>query len=458
MFAHKKYILTLLTLFSCKFYAANNQGNQTNQTCSVKPRLHEYYVNPLLKLKVSDFKIVVNGYIKYEAYWDTRQVIGARADQLLAFPEPKKLDVNGKDINAKGQFQTVPIETRMRTTIYGPDVKNAKSRGVIEADFFGRFSELDLTGGGGTVEIVNIFRLRHAFFKLDWEKVSLLGGQFWHPMYVLGCYPDTISFNGGAPIEPFSRNPQLRVRVHTDHLNIITALTTQLTFASDGPDGVSATYMRNAVVPNLHLQLQGLVKDHMIGAAIDYKRLVPRIKTNENFKVVESINSVTAMGFICLSWPSFTFNTKITYAQNGTDYGMLGGYAVKTINPVTDERTYTNLSSVSWWADFIVTRHKNIEPGLFIGYIKNLGSNKEIQQDVIDNGLITDRRVFSFGTNVDNVFRIQPRIRWKLNKITIAGEIEYTHTAFGTINNKGKVENTTPVSNTRILFAVFYHF
>jgi len=43
-------------------------------------------------------------------------------------------------------------------------------------------------------------------------------------------------------------------------------------------------------------------------------------------------------------------------------------------------------------------------------------------------------------------------------KITAAAELEYTRAAYGTLNDKGKAINTTPVGNVRFLFAVFYYF
>ena len=69
----------------------------------------------------------------------------------------------------------------------------------IEGEFFGT-SDADVSG----------FRVRHAFLKLDWQSSSLLIGQFWHPMFVVEMFPGVVSFNTGAPFQPFARNPQIR--------------------------------------------------------------------------------------------------------------------------------------------------------------------------------------------------------------------------------------------------------
>ena len=455
---HKKILLPII-FFSLITIISNIKASQPQQ---IKLRPQEIAEDPFIRPSVIDqikkyFPVVFSGYIKYEAFYDTRQVNGLGNDQFLFFPNKKILDPIGKDINAKGQGDMVAIETRLRATVEGPKINGANSFGVIESDFFGfneaGFRDID------QFEILNLFRMRYAFVKLDWEKYTLVAGQSWHPTFIPTCFPETISFNTGAPMEPFSRNPQLRFTYHDKRVNIIAAALSQIRFFNDGPDGFSSKYIRDAVVPNLDGQIQIKIGNHLIGTGLDYKRLVPRIVTNKGFKVRESINSVMVLWYACLAWPSFYFRTKLTFAENASNFAMLSGYAVHTIDPVTDERTYTNLRTVAFWIDTAIKKFKRIEPGLFIGFTKNLGASKTIEQNVTDDaGTTTEKRVFGIGTDVDTVFRISPRLRWYIKKITAAAELEYTRAAFGTLNNKGKVINTTSVGNTRFLFAVFYYF
>ena len=42
---------------------------------------------------------------------------------------------------------------------------------------------------------------------------------------------------------------------------------------------------------------------------------------------------------------------KVIYAQNAADHIMIGGYAVRTIDPVTDARTYSPTASINGWID-----------------------------------------------------------------------------------------------------------
>ncbi len=407
----------------------------------------------------SSFNYNVSGYVKYESYFDSRQVFGISHDQFLLFPEKKMPDPNGKDINERGQSQMVAIESRLRTTVSGIKVNKVEATGVIEADFFGRITGSNELKTDSNFEIHNIFRLRHAYVQLDWKKLTLQFGQTWHPIAVLECYADTISFNNGAPIEIYSRAPLVKAIYRCSHIKLIGAAATQLEFISDGPDGFSAKYMRNAIIPNLHAQIQGKFGEHVAGTGIDYKRLRPRIVTNKGFKTDESISSIAAIWYLALNFPSVVFRTKIMFGQDAHDYGMISGYAVHTMDPVTDKRTYTNLCAVSAWIDLAIVKSKKIEPGLFVGYAKNIGASKNIILDKVDNdNKVTEKRIFGFATDVDHVFRISPRCRWRINKLTLAGEIEYTRAAFGTINTKGKVKNTCPVGNTRLLLAAYYYF
>jgi len=455
---YKKKISWSIILFSLTTIV--NIKTDQQPTIQLKPQ--EKYEDPLIPPSITDqikkyFPITFSGYIKHEAFYDTRQVNGLGNDQVLFFPSEKLLDPIGRDINAKGQGDMVAIETRLRATIDGPKINGAQSFGVIESDFFGfneaGFQDID------RFEILNLFRMRHAFAQLDWEKYTLIVGQTWHPMFVPTCFPETISFNDGAPMDPISRNPQLRFTYHNKRINIIAAALSQIRFFNDGPDGFSAKYIRDAVVPNLHGQIQIKMGNHLIGTGLDYKRIVPRIETSKGFKVRESINSIAAIAYTCLNWPSFYFRTKMTFAENSTNFAMLGGYAVHTIDPVTDERTYANLRTFTLWLDAAVRKSKKIEPGIFIGFAKNLGASKTVQPNITDDaGDTIEKRVFGIGTNINTLFRISPRLRWYIKKITTAAELEYTRATYGTFGSKGKIINTTPVGNIRFLFAIFYYF
>ncbi len=391
--------------------------------------------------------IRVSGYIKWESYGDSRQVFGFRDDQVLYYPEKKDLDVNCQDINANGQFQMAALQSRLHIDADGPNISQATTLGVIEADFF------------GNAGIANIVRLRLAYLQLLWEKVSICAGQYWHPLYVPGVDVRTVSFNAGSPLETFSRNPQLRITYKpTTHTNFIFAASTEFDFPSRGPIGGSTTYMRDAMVPMLDAQIKTNWREHIFGAGLDYKRIVPRLQTNTGIKAHESLNSFSVIAYSAFNWERVSTYNKFMFVQNAVDQNMIGGYAVHCVDATNDHREYTNLNGIAWWNDTEFNYHDKFVPGWFIGIIKNIGAHETILQNVTDDdGNITDQRIFGLGTDIDYVFRVSPRLTWKAKNFKFGAEFEYTRAAYGTINSKGDVINTDPVGNFRVLLALFYY-
>lgn len=383
-----------------------------------------------------NFGISFSGFAKTDFIYDSRQTISLREGHFLLYPQNENLDINNKDINAKSSFNILSIQTRLLGRITGPEAFNAKTSGQIEAEFFGT------TDGD-----INGFRLRHAFVKFDWEKSSLLVGQTWHPMFVVEMFPGVVSFNTGAPFQPFSRNPQIRFTFSVENLKFILAALSQRDFQSNGPDGFSSSYLRNSVIPNLHGQVQYSVEKNLFGAGIDYKKLTPRLVTTKKVKTDNSVSSLSAIAYAKLNIEPVTIKTEFVYGQNLADHLMLGGYAIKSINANTGEEDYTTLNLISLWGE--ISTGREIEYALFVGYSKNLGADENITGSY-----------FGRGNNIDNLLRISPRFQFNSGPARISTEMEYTSAGYGTtVNvNKGQVENIKTISNLRLLFAVFYFF
>ncbi len=389
----------------------------------------------------SDFGISLSGFVKTDLIFDSRQTVSLREGHFLLYPANESLDKNNVDINEKANFNILAIQTRMAGKITGPDAFDAKTSGMIEGEFFGT-SDGDING----------FRLRHAYTKLDWDNTSFLVGQTWHPMFVTEVFPGVVSFNTGVPFQPFSRNPQLRITQSLGDLKVIAAAVTQRDFQSYGPgakgDSVqNSSYLRNSVIPNLHLQLQYKTGENIIGAGADYKKLTPRLATTKNLKTNESINSFSAIGYIKLNLTPFTIKAEGVYGDNLSDMLMLGGYAAKSIDTLTGFEAYTNLGCYSVWGELVYG--KELELAVFGGYSKNLGAKNNIE-----------KKYYARINNIDNLFRISPRIQWNSGKTRAATELEYTAAAYGIPkdNNKGLVEQTKLITNLRLLLAVYYFF
>ena len=130
---------------------------------------------------------------------------------------------------------------------------------------------------------------------------------------------------------------------------------------------------------------------------------------------------------------------------------MIGGYAVNSIDTATGIEKYTPVNIFSVWGD--ISGGKTIELGIFGGFTKNLGADDNIINS-------NSSSFYSRGYNIEGLFRLSPRVVFNSGKARIAFELEYTSAAYGTPNalNKGKVENTTSVSNIRGLTAFYYFF
>ena len=380
--------------------------------------------------------IAISGFVKTDVMYDSRQTVTFREGHFLLYPSPTLGDKFGTDINAKPRLNMLSIQTRVLGRITGPDAFGAKTSGLIEGEFFGT-CDIDVSG----------FRLRHAYLKMDWGISSLLIGQFWHPMFVVEMYPGVISFNTGAPFQPFSRNPQIRFSYSMNKVKLIAAAMSQRDFQSSGPAGLSSCYLQNSVLPNLHAQLQYSSGSNLLGAGIDYKRLTPRLVTSKDVATDATVSSTAFLGYARIAVDPVTVKLEGTYGENLSDMLMLGGYALKSTDPVTGVEDYSALKSLSFWME--ISTGKDIEFALFSGYSKNLGAGDNL------TGAYYGR-----GTDIDNLFRISPRVAWNAGTVRLSTELEYTSAAYGTPNSldKGKVADLKNVGNARLLLAAYYFF
>ncbi len=384
-------------------------------------------------------KIDIHGFIKTDYWYDTRQVAYAREGLFTLFPKDIKNDKFGNDINAESSFNYSAITSRLNFKIKGFDAFGAKTFGFIEADF-----------SGASNLTINTFRLRHAYLQFNWSKTELLLGQYWHPMFVTEVFPTVISLNTGAPFQAFIRSPQIRLTQHFANIKIIAAILSQRDYSNIGPEGRSYSYMANGLMPDAHLQLQYNKNNNTIGIAADYKSLRPRLYTDSNIITSNTITGLSYMAYYKFSNKTIEFKTKFMFAENLTDNLVLGGYAVASIDTITDSRTYTPTQHFSIWSNIIY--HKSfdkfsIHPSLFLGFSKNLGTK-------LDNVGI----YYATGYNIDKMFRVAPSFSIKSGNTMLSVEWEFTKAYYGTNEINGSVSKTHAVSNNRLLFTGFYFF
>lgn len=390
------------------------------------------------------FKTTLSGYLKSDYFVDSRQSFGSSDGYNLFYPLMRNDDFVGVDIHRKGQSQIMALASRVKLTVDASGKLKSRTKGVFEVDINGRNN------------ISHLFRIRHAFFETEYDQFMFLAGHTWHPFYQSSHAPTLISNNSGQPFETYSRHPQMRLTFSSGNTSLIGALLSQVDFCSDGPLGNDNIYLFNSMIPELHVQLQQVFSGQWIAFGVDFKKINPRIVTDKNFSVREYVHSVMAGIMGDFTYKKCNLKTKLMYAQNASEMVLMGGYAASSVDQSTDYRTYTPLSSISWWAQLSYKINDAVEPALFVGYSYNLGAS-----DPVILSINNTKTVYGFGTNIKQLARVSPRIRFTLFEVLeCAGELEYTHAWHGTLQTSGKVTENVKgsVGVVRMLASTRYCF
>ena len=381
-------------------------------------------------------KVNINGYIANEMYFDTYNSVTSRDGQIYFYPLAEDIDANGDDLNKNFQAQMLAIQSRARLTLSGLEALGAKVTGAIEGDFLGT-----------TQDYTRHFRLRHAFIKLNWQNAELLTGQFWHPMFVTGCFPGVFSFGAGAPFNPLNRAPQVRYTYSlNDNLSAMGAFLFHGDFASKGPSGA----LQNSGLPDMQFQLTYKNDYIFTGFTAGYKFLTPRNETLTGVKTEETIGSYNLQAFAKYTASPLTVKLQGAYGQNMTNYVMIGGYGAAE-NPVfaTDNNySYINLNTISFWTE-VITNFDNLNAAIFAGYSSMLGAKDDYYS-----------LNYARGEDIDYIFRISPRLEYSSGPVTLILEHMMTGAAYATNfdENHKPTESDSPTINHRVLFGVKYSF
>ncbi|NQU35745.1 MAG: hypothetical protein HQ521_21155 [Bacteroidetes bacterium] len=411
-----------------------------------------------IEVKKNDIRLNFSGYLKNDYFWDTRQTVSAREGHFLLFPAPVDNDPDGKDINATPNFNFLSIQSRVRVDITGARALNADISGKLEADFFGQLNPN-----------INLLRLRLAYINMNWGKTELRFGQDWIPMFITDCFPGTVSFNTGAPIQPFGRNPQIKLTQKFGKFKLIGILSSQRDYASRGADGATGTYMRNSGAPEFSVQLHYKSVNKEAGTAFvtgigaSYKTIKPTLETQSitypdstkyRYKTDELVGGMNGIVFLKYQAKKFTIKLEGIYGENIPDVLSIGGFVVSDIvDSLRGTVKYSPISTMSFWTD-IHTNGKKWQFGVFAGYTQNLGAKENVSAPIAGQDLI-----YGFGTNIADLYRVSPRVIYNIDKLRFALELEYTVANYGsTYDAKGKPITLTEANNFRTLFAVYYFF
>ena len=416
-------------------------------------------VSGMAQIKLGkDVSLKIYGHVRTDIYYNSRDNVQSVDGLFYSYPKDEVLDHNGNDINGGDNSNMYTVYSRMGFDFAGPMIGKAKTSAKIEFDFRGNGNDN-----------LSALRLRHAYFNFDWGKNKLLVGQTSHPFFG-EVSPQILNLNTGSPFQPFGRAPQIRYRHNSGALQLQAAAVWQSQFKSHGPtadDGTGKGNARNQYphknsnIPELALGIDYKANGWIVGVGIDMLSIVPRTKatvpdvvsSSQNatttYKVDERLTTVSYEAHVKYQKDKLFLAAKSTLGSNFTHTSMLGGYAVKSQNATTGEREYTPFRNSSNWINIVYG--KKWKPGIFFGYIKNLGTADDMEMG--DN-----KAIYGTGTNIDQLLSGTFELTYNVPHWKIGAEYNYTSAWYGKTQKDGKVTNTHSVGNNRLVLSATYSF
>ncbi|PKL30624.1 MAG: hypothetical protein CVV45_16560 [Spirochaetae bacterium HGW-Spirochaetae-10] len=435
-----------------------------------------------------DYGIKFGGFVKFDAFNDSRRVVGARDDMFLLYPAARSQITSGpstsattstvggagaaacdpqtvacpvtttttttallgtdaayyvaldnRDLNNRGQTHFTAVQSRLIGRITAPDAFGAKVTGLLEGDFF-----------GPSEATIYSFGLRHAWINLDWGTTSIRFGQDWHPLFLAsGVFPGTIQFNPIAPIHPFARNPQIALTQKMGDLKLSLYALEQSGHADlDTTGTVTTRPLRNGKMPELAAQLVYAAGPITFGGTIDHKRLRPSDDTNPtllagqaNTRVGnndEEVKSTSWQVFGQFKANDLTVKLSTTIGENLYNALSLGGYAVKK-DFIIDNLTTTNSGMTATEINTLkaFTKREYL-PLKTQAYWAEIAYGKEVEFGIVGGRIINlgaadyinTSLMYARGGNIKEVITIAPRIKFTSGKTMIGLEYIYSEAAY----------------------------
>ena len=404
-------------------------------------------VSGMAQIKLSkDVNLKIYGHVRTDIFYNSRANTESVDGLFYSYPKDEVFDANGNDINGSPSSNMYAVYSRMGFDFAGPMIGKAKTSAKIEFDFRGNGNDN-----------LSALRLRHAYFNFDWGKNKVLVGQTSHPFFG-DVSPQILNLNTGSPFQPFGRAPQIRYRHNSGALQLQAAAVWQSQFKSHGPSATDGTGNsrnqyphKNSNIPELALGLDYKANGWIAGVGVDMLSIVPRVTSfDENkkpwYKVNERLTTVSYEAHVKYQKDKLFFAAKSVLGSNFTHTSMLGGYGIKAEDAKTGEREYTPFRNSSNWINIVYG--KKWKPGIFVGYIKNLGT----ADDMISS------TVYGTGTNIDQLWTGTFELTYNVPHWKIGAEYNYTSADYGTTQKDGKVIDTHAVGNNRLVLSATYSF
>lgn len=428
----------------------------------------------------------VYGFVRNYFAYDSRESISGTGDLYNYQPKDELWNTDDpelrEDLNAQSTFRFLSLTTRVGLNVTGYKWRRTEFSGKIEVDFYAGLSKVN--GQTHTVSGTAMLRLRQAYMTLAWDslkmnkdfaRVELLMGQAWHPLAADMC--DVISLNSGAPFDPFSRTPQVKMDARLGkYVTLTGTLLWQMQYNSIGPEGQSAEYIAYGKTPEAYAGISIHANGFLMRAGADVLSIKPRhigtITTPDGSEVKVSVKDriTTVTPFLYLQYKKgeFSIKAKSVFAEAGEHMNMNGGYGVKAIN-ADGSYEYTPTRTSSSWISIVyggkVGKQEGKHPQklqgiLFGGYIHNFGT-KDALLDA-DNDGKADIFYYPRANNMNQMWRLTPTLLYTVGKFQVGCEYEITSVRYG----KGGVNASNGladsglhwVTNHRVQAMVKYNF
>lgn len=332
----------------------------------------------------------------------------------------------------KGTSNFVALTSRLGVDVSGYEVEGYKVGAKIETDFYNKNSQ------------VAVLRLRQAYLTLAKDTRSWKIGQAWHPM--AADLPDIFSLESAAPFGPFSRTPQVTFDYGFGNGSSLTASAIwMMQYTPNGPENSSANYIKYSGIPELYLAYNAKSEHNLLRLGVDMVNVKP-YKNNDGLHT--TFNAYIYEQYVNNGW---AVKNKLTYAQDGSHFNLVGGYGVTVASAGSDKFDYAFTSNVSDWLTITCKKDKHWAPALLLGYIKMFAASEEIAPSLFWAKL-------NAGT-VNQMYRIQPEVVYNLGKVAFGAEYMMTSVQYGKADAfKAVTDDLHWVTNHRIQLMVKYTF
>ncbi|WP_158666592.1 hypothetical protein [Salinibacter altiplanensis] len=372
---------------------------------------------------------------------------------FMLYPAANNPDADAlSDRDNLGAFQFFS-RLGLRVDDFEQNVLGADVSGYVETDFF-----------GPTGDVQNTLRVRRAFAKMSWDNRDVQFGMEWSPLFTLGAFPHTVASEAGTPFNPFARQPMIKLTLRpTETLRLIGATAWQMDAfvdagLSNAPSGTEPQggidAQQQAAIPGLHGHAQYVTDRVTLGLGGYLKALRP-------FPLGERFFGGAGTAYAAYSGDPLVVRGKLVYGT-ARDHIGIGGYLYDPAaagNDVGAADAFQQINTLSTWVE--VEKAGTIAPGLFAGYVTNLGV-----ADVLDgptSGVaFATRGVDPDGQSLASVWEVAPRLALNYGPMRFALEVQVTTAQYTARLDDhfapDPADAEEPVTNVRGDLSVFLFF